>query len=109
MSDVKTNGMFVSGKLEGVDFSQSWRNENNQLIAGSVKLTFAFREKVQKSLNGVMIETENFIPVTIALTVPDEEIQPNVIKFNNLIGKHLDLRLLPGKNATFKLSSLNNI
>jgi len=100
-------GLFVQGELQGVDFTPSWVNDQGVRFQASLKLTFLVREKITKNVGGIPVSTNAMIPLQIALNFDDKDIPEQVAKYNGMIGKKLKLRLVPAKNATFKLSGEN--
>ena len=98
------SGLFISGVLQGVDFTQSGKNLKEQMVWGaSVKLSFQTNEEIVKTVNGVDIKTNAIRNIQISIDSTDDLLPLAVEKYNKEIGKFMDLRLLPSKNATFKI------
>lgn len=103
--DVKSlNGLFMHGTLEGVDFTQSGKNEQMKWGA-SVKLNFSIPFIKKGTVNGVEISSPSIRYQTIQIASTDDLLPLDVDKYTKLIGQHLSLSLQPTQGDTFKLVS----
>lgn len=97
-------GVFITGKIEGVDLTKSGKMENGQTYGSSVKLKFAQKTEIMKDVGGgVMMPTTAFRTQTIKISVPDSELAEKVSHFNKYLGKEYILQLDIPDNASFKV------
>lgn len=98
------NGLYMHGKLEGVDFTKSGKNNEGLKWGASVKLNFALPFTKRDVVNGVEIVANTIRYQIISIASTDDLLPIDVDKYSKLIGNHVSLSLQPSQGDTFKLA-----
>lgn len=97
------NGLFMHGKLEGVDFTVSGKNSEGGSWGSSVKLNFAIPFTKKANVKGVDIQSTSIRYQIIQISTSDDLLPIVIDKYTKLIGNHLTLDLQPEQGNKFKL------
>lgn len=98
------NGLFMHGKLEGVDFTASGRGSEGNSWGASVKLNFAIPFTKKQNVKGVDLQSTSIRYQLITVSTTDDLLPILIDKYSKLIGTHLSLSLQPDQGDKFKLA-----
>jgi len=103
------HGLFLFGKIEGVDFTVEGKLQDGTKYGNSIKLKFAQAVSQIKDLNGVNVPIVSYRTQTIVINCDSkEELADLVSEYTNKLGKNVAIELNVPDNQKFKALSIHS-
>ncbi len=103
------HGLFLFGKIEGVDFTVEGKLQDGTKYGNSIKLKFAQAVSQNKDLNGVNVPIVSYRTQTIVINCDSkEELADLVSEYTNKLGKNVSIELNVPDNQKFKALSIHS-
>jgi len=97
------SGLFFHGLLEGVEATPSGEVDGNKYGA-SIKLNFSTLENVTKKIGDEEFTTMAKRNFKLSIDATNEKLPSLAREWNQKINQHIDVKLMPVKDGTYKIS-----
>lgn len=104
MDHKEIDGVYIIGRIEGVDFTASGEIDGNKYGA-SVKLKFTQQSETVKKAGSVDLKTKRLVSNIIKIATTDTDLPELVAKYNEKIGQRVKISLATADNSTFGTTS----
>ena len=100
----QVNGFVYTGMLNSVEPMGSWKTDSGDVMPARLILNINQAEKVSKSINGAVFESDVMRPFDLVIETTDAELKQQFDHYNALSGQTINLQVYPNKKSTFKVA-----